>query len=109
MLTQRLCILIADRDIDAADALGALCERLGHEVDFAYDSAAASEAARWLKPDIVLAASALAAEIVEELAVAGLELVDQAAQRLQVGWLDEVLVEAGRAQALALFLPRGAR
>jgi CheY-like chemotaxis protein len=109
MLTHRLCILIADRDIDAADALGALCERLGHEVDFAYDSAAAREAARWLKPDVVLAATALAQELAEDLALFGLELVDQAAQRLQMGGLREVLVEAGGAQALALFLPRGAR
>jgi CheY-like chemotaxis protein len=104
-----LCILIADGDIDAADALGALCERLGHEVDFAYDSAAAREAARWLKPDVVLAASALAQELAEDLAAFGLELVDQAAQRLQMGGLREVLVEAGGAQALALFLPRAAR
>jgi CheY-like chemotaxis protein len=106
---RRLCILIADRDIDAADALGALCERLGHEVDFAYDTAAAREAARWLKPDLVLAASALAQELAEDLAAFGLELVDQAAQRLQMGRLGEVLVESGGAQPLALFLPRGAR
>jgi CheY-like chemotaxis protein len=109
MLSERLCILIADRDIDAADALGALCERLGHEVDFAYDSAAAREAARWLKPDAVLAASALAQELAQDLGMFGLELVDQAAQRLQMGGLREVLVEAGGAQALALFLPRRAR
>ena len=109
MQIRRLCILIADRDIDAADALGALCERLGHEVDFAYDGAAAREAARWLKPDVVFAARVLAHELAEDLAAAGLELVDQAAQSLQMGRLGEVLVEAGGAQALALFLPRGAR
>jgi len=109
MHLRRLCILIADRDIDAADALGALCENLGHDVDFAYDTAAAREAARWLKPDLVLAASALAQELAEDLAAFGLELVDQAAQRLQMGGLGEVLVESGGAQPLALFVPRRAR
>ena len=109
MQIQRLCILIADRDIDAADALGALCERLGHEVDFAYDGDAAREAARWLKPDVVLAADALAQELAADLALFGLELVDQAAQRLQMGRLGEVLVESRGAQALALFLSRGSR
>ena len=48
-----LCILIADHSVDAADALGALCESGGHEVDFAYDGAAALEAARRLKPDAI--------------------------------------------------------
>jgi CheY-like chemotaxis protein len=48
-----LCILIADHSVDAAEALGGLCEAKGHEVDFAYDGAAALEAARRLKPDAV--------------------------------------------------------
>jgi len=50
---RRLCILIADESVDAADALGALCERFGHEVDFAYERAFALEAARQLVPDVI--------------------------------------------------------
>jgi DNA-binding response OmpR family regulator len=49
-----LCILIVDSSPDAADALGQLCEARGHEVDYAYDAASALEAARRLKPDLLL-------------------------------------------------------
>jgi DNA-binding response OmpR family regulator len=56
---RRLCILIIDDDIDAAQTLGALCEQSGHEVDFAYDGASGVEAARRLQPDIVFARLAL--------------------------------------------------
>jgi DNA-binding response OmpR family regulator len=48
------CILIVDSSPDAADALGQLCEARGHEVDYAYDAASALEAARRLKPDLLL-------------------------------------------------------
>jgi len=48
------CILIVDSSPDAADALGQLCEARGHEVDCAYDAASALEAARRLKPDLLL-------------------------------------------------------
>ena len=50
---RRLCILIADESVDAADALGTLCEGFGHEVDFAYEGAFALEAARQLVPDVI--------------------------------------------------------
>ena len=96
MLTRRLCILIAHRDIDAADALGALCERLGHEVDFAYDSAAAREAARWLKPDVVLAARVLANDLAEELA-AELTLAGTLLVELVEGFdVESLLARVGR-------------
>lgn len=49
----RLCILIIDRDVDAAHRLGEELERIGHEVDFAYDAAAGLDAARRLRPDAV--------------------------------------------------------
>jgi len=48
------CILIVDSSPDAADALGQLCEARGHEVDYAYDAASALEAARRLRPDLLL-------------------------------------------------------
>ena len=56
---RRLCILIADESIDAADALGTLCEGFGHEVDFAYEGAFALEAARQLVPDVIFLEVAL--------------------------------------------------
>jgi DNA-binding response OmpR family regulator len=56
---RRLCILIADESADAADALGTLCERFGHEVDFAYEGAFALEAARQLVPDVIFIEVAL--------------------------------------------------
>jgi CheY-like chemotaxis protein len=56
---RRLCILIADESVDAADALGTLCEDFGHEVDFAYEGAFALEAARQLVPDVIFLEVAL--------------------------------------------------
>ena len=56
---RRLCILIADESVDAADALGTLCEGFGHEVDFAYEGAFALEAARQLVPDVIFLEVAL--------------------------------------------------
>jgi len=58
--TRRLCILIADPSVDTADALGAVCEAAGHDVDFAYDEASALESARRLKPDVVFIDASLA-------------------------------------------------
>ena len=55
MPPRKLCILIVDDNIDAAQSLGALCEHFGHEVDFAYDGTSGLEAARRLRPDIVFA------------------------------------------------------
>lgn len=52
---RRLCILVVDDNVDAAQTLGALCERFGHDVDLAYDGASGLEAARRLQPDVVFA------------------------------------------------------
>jgi CheY-like chemotaxis protein len=49
----RLCMLIIDRDVDAAHQLGELLEQLGHEVDFAYEAGAGIDAAQRLRPDAV--------------------------------------------------------
>jgi CheY-like chemotaxis protein len=46
--------LIVDENVDAARILGVLCEQLGHECKFAYDGVAALEAARRLRPDVIL-------------------------------------------------------
>jgi CheY-like chemotaxis protein len=50
---ERLCILIIDHDVDAAQRLGELLEQAGHDVDFAYNAAAGMDAARRLRPDVV--------------------------------------------------------
>ena len=50
---RRLCILIVDHDVDAANRLGELLEQLGHDVDLAYDGCAGLDAARRLRPDAV--------------------------------------------------------
>lgn len=50
---RRLSILIIDDNVDAAHTLGALCEYMGHEVEFAYDGGAGLDAARRLRPDVV--------------------------------------------------------
>ena len=50
---RRLCILVIDQDVDAADQLGELLEQAGHDVDFAYNDAAGLDAARRLRPDLV--------------------------------------------------------
>jgi CheY-like chemotaxis protein len=51
---RRLCVLVIDRDVDAAHQLGELLEQAGHDVDFAYNDAAGLDAARRLRPDLVL-------------------------------------------------------
>ena len=56
---RRLCILVVDDNADAAHMLGALCEQLGHDVDFAYDGQSGLEAGRRLRPDLVFADLAL--------------------------------------------------
>jgi len=56
---RRLCILVVDDNVDAAQSLAALCEEFGHDVDLAYDGTSALEAARRLRPDIVFADLAL--------------------------------------------------
>jgi CheY-like chemotaxis protein len=53
------CILIIDHDVDAAQSLGMILERIGHEVDFAYDGIAGLDAARRLRPDVVFLDPAL--------------------------------------------------
>ena len=53
MQTHRLCVLIVDHNVDAAQSLGTLCEQLGHDVDLAYDGVAGLDAARRLKPDVI--------------------------------------------------------
>jgi CheY-like chemotaxis protein len=50
----RLRILIVDENVDAARILGVLCDEMGHECKFAYDGLAALEAARRLRPDVIL-------------------------------------------------------
>lgn len=50
----RLRILIVDENVDAARILGVLCEHMGHECSFAYDGVAALEAARRLRPHVIL-------------------------------------------------------
>jgi CheY-like chemotaxis protein len=52
-LPRRLCILVIDPDVDAAQRLGEMLEQLGHDVDFAYNAAAGIDAARRLRPDAV--------------------------------------------------------
>ena len=56
---RKLCILIADESVDAADELGTMCERWGHDVDFAYEGAFALESARQLRPDVIFLGVAL--------------------------------------------------
>jgi len=51
--SSRLCVLIVDDNVDAAQTLGAMCEHMGHEVDLAYDGVAGLDAARRLTPDVV--------------------------------------------------------
>lgn len=48
-----------DDNVDAAHTLAALCEHLGHDVDFAYDGRSGLEAARRLRPDVVFTDLAL--------------------------------------------------
>ncbi|MFP3940032.1 MAG: ATP-binding protein [Thermoanaerobaculia bacterium] len=50
----RLRVLVADDNRDAADALRELLARTGHEAVAVYDGAQALEAARTLRPDLVL-------------------------------------------------------
>jgi CheY-like chemotaxis protein len=49
-----LRVLIVDDERDTADSLGLLLGRAGHEVRAVYSGAAALEAARLLRPDVVL-------------------------------------------------------
>ena len=49
-----LRILIVDENVDAARTLGLLCEQMGHDCKYAYDGIAALEAARRLRPDVIL-------------------------------------------------------
>jgi two-component system CheB/CheR fusion protein len=49
-----LRILIVDENVDAARSLGMLCEQMGHDCKYAYDGIAALEAARRLRPDVIL-------------------------------------------------------
>lgn len=51
---RRLRVLVVDDNRDAADALGELLERMGHETVAAHGGAEALEAARSLRPDLVL-------------------------------------------------------
>jgi DNA-binding response OmpR family regulator len=62
-----LCVLIIDRDIDAAHRLGELLEDRGHDVDFAYDAMTGVDAARRLRPDVVFVGLELARLDGEEL------------------------------------------
>ena len=50
---QPLCVLIIERDCDAAHRLGNLLEGLGHDVDYAYNTAAGLDATQRLRPDVV--------------------------------------------------------
>jgi CheY-like chemotaxis protein len=65
---RRLCILVIDPDVDAAQRLGERLEELGHEVDFAYSAAAGIDAARRLRPDAVFVDVARHAQTGWELA-----------------------------------------
>ena len=47
-------VLVVDHNIDAARSLGLLLEKMGHDVQIAYDGLAALEAARGNRPEIVL-------------------------------------------------------
>jgi DNA-binding response OmpR family regulator len=50
----RLRVLIVDDEHDTADTMRMLLERAGHEAEVAYSGRAALEAARRLRPDVVL-------------------------------------------------------
>jgi CheY-like chemotaxis protein len=47
-------VLVADDNVDAADALGEWLEAMGYEVHTAYDGIAALEMARRLRPDAIM-------------------------------------------------------
>jgi DNA-binding response OmpR family regulator len=49
-----LRILIVDENVDAARSLGMLCQQMGHDCKYAYDGRAALDAARRLRPDVIL-------------------------------------------------------